>query len=60
MGIREIEAYLSYLATERRVAEATQNQAFHAILFLNKSVLCVDLDEKIHAVRANRTDPRPR
>ena len=33
MGVREIEAYLSYLATERKVAAATQNQAFNALLF---------------------------
>ena len=59
MGIREIEAYLSYLATEKRVAAATQNQAFHAILFLYKSVLGIELDEKIHAVRAKRPHHLP-
>ena len=52
MGAREIEIYLSHLATERRVAASTQNPAFNAILFLYKSVLGIELDEKINAVRA--------
>jgi len=34
MGKAEIEAYLTYLAQDRKVAAATQNQAFNAILFL--------------------------
>jgi integrase len=54
MGAREIERYLSYLVTERKVAASTQNQAFHALLFLYKSVLGIQLDEKIQAVRAKR------
>ena len=32
MGEREIEAFLSDLAVNRKVAAATQNQAFNAIL----------------------------
>ena len=32
MGSREIETYLRNLATERRVAASTQNQAFNALL----------------------------
>lgn len=43
MGAAEIEAYLSYLATEREVSAGTQNQALHAILFLYREVLAVEL-----------------
>ena len=43
MGAAEVEAYLSHLATERDVAAGTQNQAMHAILFLYKEVLGIDL-----------------
>lgn len=43
MGAPEVEAYLSHLATARDVAAGTQNQAMHAILFLYKQVLGIDL-----------------
>ncbi|MBI2502300.1 MAG: integron integrase [Candidatus Latescibacteria bacterium] len=54
MGKAEIEAYLTYLAQDRKVATATQNQAFNAILFLYRNVLQVELDGAIDAVRARR------
>lgn len=43
MGAAEVEAFLSYLATQRDVAAGTQNQAMHAILFLYKQVLGIEL-----------------
>lgn len=43
MGAAEIEKYLSYLATEREVSAGTQNQAMHAILFLYREVLAVEM-----------------
>ena len=43
MGAREIEAFLSYLATERDVSASTQNQALSAVLFLYKEVLEIQL-----------------
>ncbi|MHB1203070.1 MAG: integron integrase [Acidithiobacillus sp.] len=43
MGTTEIEAFLSYLAVERKVSSSTQNQAKAALLFLYKQVLDVDL-----------------
>lgn len=43
MGAADVEAYLSHLATARDVAAGTQNQAMHAILFLYKQVLGIDL-----------------
>jgi len=43
MGKREIEEFLTYLATERNVAAATQNQAKAALQFLYKEVLEIQL-----------------
>jgi integron integrase len=43
MGAPEVEAFLSALATERHVSASTQNQAMHALLFLYREVLAVDL-----------------
>ena len=39
MGKPEIERFLSHLAIIRKASLATQNQAFNAILFLNKTIL---------------------
>lgn len=53
MGKFEIEQFLTALAVTKKVAPATQNQAFSAILFLYTHVLEVDLkDENIQALRA--------
>jgi len=43
MGLAEVEAFLSHLAVERRVAAATQNQAKAALLFLYRCVLGMNL-----------------
>lgn len=43
MGPHEVEGFLSFLASERRVSAATQNQAKAALLFLYKCVLGVEL-----------------
>jgi site-specific recombinase XerD len=39
LGKEEIEAFLTHLAVERRVAAATQNQALNALVFLYREVL---------------------
>jgi len=54
MGAREIEQFLSHLATELNVASSTQNQAFNAILFLYRNVLKIELNERIDALRAKK------
>jgi hypothetical protein len=41
MGAREVEQFLTHLATERNVASSTQNQALSAILFLYREVLSI-------------------
>ncbi|MEN9436891.1 MAG: hypothetical protein RIR09_1546 [Pseudomonadota bacterium] len=43
MGAPEVEAFLSMLATERRVSASTHNQALSALLFLYREVLAIDL-----------------
>ena len=54
MGEAEVEAFLSWLASERNVAAATQNQALSALLFLYKGVLGRDLPWFKDLVRAKR------
>lgn len=43
MGAPEVEAFLTMLATERRVSASTHNQALSALLFLYREVLAVEL-----------------
>jgi integron integrase len=43
MGGPEVEAFLSMLATERRVSASTHNQALSALLFLYREVLGIEL-----------------
>ncbi|MDQ7043564.1 MAG: integron integrase [Sulfurimonas sp.] len=53
MAKKEIEEYLTFLATKKNVSPSTQNQAFNAILFLYKEVLGLDTrDWNIQALRA--------
>lgn len=59
MGARELEAFLTHLATVNNVAAATQNQALNAIVFLYRYVLKQDLGMDIDAVRAKRPKHLP-
>ena len=43
MGAREVEAFLTMLANERKVSSATHNQALSALLFLHREMLEADL-----------------
>ena len=54
LGIVEIEAFLSELATTGRVAANTQNQALSALLFLYREVLGVELPWMENVTRAKR------
>lgn len=54
LGGPEVEAWLSHLASERKVAAATQAQALAAVLFLYKHVLKTDLPWLDNVVRASR------
>jgi integron integrase len=54
LGARDIENYLSHLATTVKVSASTQNQALSALLFLYKKVLDQDLPWLNEIVRAKR------
>ena len=54
MGSTEIEAFLTQLAVDQKVAASTQNQAFSALLFRYREVLHKDLEVPINSIRAGR------
>jgi site-specific recombinase XerD len=43
MGASEVEAFLTHLATDRKVSASTHNQALSAILFHYREVLAIEL-----------------
>src|SRR3546814_7979906 len=51
---REVEAFLTLLATRGNVAAGTQNQALSALLFLYREVLKTELPWMESVVRAKR------
>ena len=55
MGAPEIQAFLTYLAVQRKVAASTQNQALSALVFLYRHVLHQDISDQINAVRAKQS-----
>jgi site-specific recombinase XerD len=57
LGSADVAAFLTWLATERRVAASTQNQALAALLFLYRAVLNLPLGQVEAVVRA-RTPTR--
>jgi len=59
MGQAEVEAFLSYLAVERRVSASTQNQAKSALLFLYRQVLEVHLPWLDGVTNAKRGERLP-
>ncbi len=59
LGPEAVEAFLTHLATEGRVAASTQNQALAALLFLYKDVLERALPRLDAIVRAKRPQRVP-
>jgi integron integrase len=59
LGAAEVTAFLSHLATDQRVAPATQNQALAALLFLYRRVLAIDLPWLAALVRAPQRQHLP-
>jgi integron integrase len=59
MAEPEVNAFLTHLAVEGRVAASTQNQALAALLFLYEHVLNRPLDRLGGVVRANRPKRLP-
>lgn len=58
MGGREIEAFLTHLAVQRKLSASSQNQALAAVLFLYQQVLQVDLP-RLDFLRAKRPERVP-
>ncbi|MEN8141111.1 MAG: integron integrase [Thermodesulfobacteriota bacterium] len=54
MGSREVEKYLSHLASHEKVAASTQRQSLNALVFLYRDVLQAPLDKSIAPVRSKR------
>lgn len=59
MGRPEIEAFLTHLAVNGKVAAATQNQALNAIVFLYRHLLGREVGELETVVRAKRPPKLP-
>lgn len=54
LGARQVEGFLSALATQGNVAAGTQNQALSALLFLYREVLQQELPWMTEVIRAKR------
>ena len=54
-----VKSFLTYLATRRRVAAGTQNQAFSALLFLCRDVLRLENEDLEAGVRAKAKSRLP-
>ena len=59
MGEPEVEAFLTWLAVEKKVVKSTQNQAFNALIFLYREVLKCPLEGRIDAVRSFKKQRLP-
>ena len=59
MGGKEVEVFLSHLATEGNVSASTQNQALSALLFLYREVLQQDLPWMNDVIRAKKPQRLP-
>ena len=59
LGVKDIEAFLSHLATEAKVTGTTQRQALNAIVFLYKNVMDIPLDGEIAPARSKRLTSPP-
>ena len=54
-----LRSYLSYLAVEKRVSAATQEQALNALLVLFRSILQIDIDGLSTVLRAKKRKRLP-
>ena len=59
MRADEVGAFLSWLATTRRVSASTQNQALSALLFLYRDVLRIEIGDMPSVVRARTPERLP-
>lgn len=59
LSSEDIKNFLTHLAIKQRVSSSTQNQAFNAVLFLFRNVLCKEVDNLDTTVRAKRGPKLP-
>jgi len=59
MGAEEIQAFITYLATQRQLSASTQNQALSAIIFLYRHVLQIDIALPSDVFRAEKSETLP-
>jgi integron integrase len=59
MGAEEVQAYITFLATQRNVAASTQNQALSALVFLYKYVLAQEIIFPSNILRPGRPERLP-
>lgn len=59
LGETEINAFLTYLAVEQKVAASTQNQALAALLFLYRHVIGRDVGDLGQVIRARKPKHMP-
>jgi integron integrase len=59
MGAKEVESFLTHLATAGGVSAATQNQALSALLFLYREILTVNLPWLDNVIRAKKPQRLP-
>jgi len=59
MGVPEIQAFITHLATDRNMAASSQNQALSAILFLYRYVLLREIDFPTNLIRAKKPERLP-
>ena len=59
LGAKDVERFLSHLATEGQVSASTQRQALNALIFLYRDVLLTPLVTEIAPVRSKRQQRPP-
>src|SRR2546423_398564 len=59
LSVQHVRRFLTHLAVQEKVAAATQNQAFHALLFLYRQVLKIELPEITGVERAQTSRSLP-
>jgi len=59
MGVLEVQAFITHLATQDKVSASTQNQALSAVTFLYRHVLHTELQFPADTIRPEKSKPLP-
>ena len=54
MGRQQVEAFLSSLVSERKVASSTQRQALNSLVFLYREVLDMHIEGEMMPIRSKK------